>query len=133
MVLVVVSAFLMSVPVQAATFKTWDDGTAFVKGRVVEHTSGCEVDGACSLIIDVNGERVALVYAEGEQPCANTEAASFVNWGKNVKKGTVVAAYGAYKKFGDAYHLDFCESRDYFILGENDPLPTVGKKPFAEF
>jgi len=103
--------------------KILDDGTAYVRGEVVEHISGCEVDGACKLILNVNDQKVALVYAEGDFECSNTQAASWVNWGQNVKRGTKVKAYGAYRKLGNVYELTFCNSKDHFILGENDPVP----------
>ena len=108
----------------ADTLKIWNDGTAYVEGTVIEHTSGCEVDGACSLIVQVNSQKVALVYAEGDFECINTQAASWVNWGTNVKSGTIIKAYGAYTKHGDTYRLVFCNSKDYFILSGNDPLPV---------
>lgn len=104
--------------------KIWDDGTAYVKGEVIEHISGCEVDGTCKLILDVNDQRVALVYGEGHFGCLNAQAASWVHWGQNVKSGTKVKAYGAYRKMDNEYELTFCDSKDYFILGENDPVPV---------
>ena len=108
----------------ANSFKTWDDGTGYVKGEVIDHVSGCEVDGACKLIVQTGNQKVALVYTEGDMQCLNTQAASWVNWGKNVNKGTVVKAYGSYKKLGSEQRLTFCDSKDYFILGENDPVPV---------
>ena len=110
-------------------FKVWDDGTAYVKGEVTDHISGCEVDGACKLIVKTDNQKIALVYAEGDFQCLNTQATSWVNWGENVNKGTVVKAYGAYKKLGSEQRLTFCDSKDYFILGANDPVP-VG--PYTE-
>lgn len=106
------------------SFKTWDDGTGYVKGEVVDHVSGCEVDGACKLIVQAGDQKVALVYAEGDMQCLNTQAASWVNWGKNVNKGTIVKAYGAYKKLGNEQRLTFCDSKEYFILGADDPVPV---------
>lgn len=105
-------------------FKVWNDRTGYVKGAVIDHVSGCEVDGACKLIVQAGDEKVALVYAEGDIQCLNTQAASWVNWGKNVNKGTVVKAYGAYKKLGNEQRLTFCDSKDYFILGADDPVPV---------
>ncbi len=122
-ILLVVVLSMISASVFADTLKILDDRTAYVEGKVIEHTSGCEVDGACSIIVQVDGQKVALVYAEGDVECPNTQAASWVKWGTNVKKDTVVKAYGAYSKQGDTYRLAFCDSKDYFILGENDPLP----------
>ncbi len=119
----IIAVFAISASAIADTLKILDDGTAYVEGKVIEHTSGCEVDGACSITMQVNDQRVVLVYAEGDVECPNTQAASWVNWGTNVKKDTVVKAYGAYTKQGDTYRLAFCDSKDYFILAENDPLP----------
>ena len=131
-VFIIVVALSISMA-HADTLKILDDGTAYVKGKVIEHTSGCEVDGACSLIVRVNGQKVVLVYAEGDFECINTQAASWVNWGKNVENGTVIKAYGAYTKQRDTYRLAFCNSKDYFILGENDPLPGgVYTKKFVD-
>ncbi len=122
-VLLIVAVSTISASAYADSLKIQDDGTAYVDGKVVEQTSGCEVDGACSIIVQVDGQKVALVYAEGDVECPNTQAASWVKWGTNVKKDTVIKAYGAYTKQGDTYRLAFCDSKDYFILGENDPLP----------
>lgn len=122
-VFIIVTIFAIAKSSCADSLKIQDDGTAYVEGKVIEHSSGCEVDGACSLTVQVDGQKVALVYAEGDVECANTQAASWVRWGTNVKKDTVVKAYGAYTKQGDTYRLAFCDSKDYFILAENDPLP----------
>ncbi len=122
-VLLIVSVFAIATTAGADILKILDNGTAYVEGKVIDHTSGCEVDGACSIIVQVDGQKVALVYAEGDVECANTQAASWVKWGTNVKKDTVIKAYGAYTKQGDTSRLVFCGSKDYFILGENDPLP----------
>lgn len=105
-------------------FKVWDDGTAYVKGEAIDHVSGCEVDGACKIIVQAGDQKMALVYAEGDFQCLNIQAASWVNWGKNVNKGTIVKAYGAYKKLGSEQRLTFCDSKDYFILGAGDPVPV---------
>lgn len=104
--------------------KIWEDGTAYAKGEVIEHISGCEVDGACKLILKVNDQKVALVYAEGDFECLNMRAVSWVNWGQNVNNGTKIKAYGAYREMDNAHELTFCDSKDYFILGENDPVPV---------
>lgn len=119
----IVAVFAISTSAYADTLNILDNGTAYVEGKVIEHTSGCEVDGACSVTVQVDGQKVVLVYAEGDVECPNTQAASWVKWGSNVKKDTVIKAYGAYTKQGDTYRLTFCDSKDYFILGENDPLP----------
>ena len=108
--------------VKEGTFKVLDDGTAYAKGAVIEHVPGCEVDGVCKLILNINGEKVALVYAEGDFACKNLQAVSWVHWGQNVIVGTQVKAYGAYGKLGDTHNLTFCDSKEYFILGENDPV-----------
>ncbi len=105
-------------------FKVWEDGTAYVKGEVVDHKSGCERDGTCELIVQTPNEKVSLIYAEGDTECPNVQAAAWVQWGKNVTKGTVVKAFGAYKKSGSEHQITFCASKDYFILGENDPVPV---------
>jgi hypothetical protein len=104
-------------------FKTWDDGTAYVEGNVIDHVSGCEVDGACKLIVQTGNQRVALVYTEGDLECLNIQAASWVKWGQNVNKGTAVKAYGAYNKLGSEERITFCGSKDYFILGADDQVP----------
>ena|SRR5208283_2036650 len=75
----IVVAFLIPVSANADTLKTWDDGTVFVQGEVTGRTHGCEVDGACSLILNVNGHRVALVYAEGDRACRNMQAVEWVS------------------------------------------------------
>ena len=103
--------------------KIWEDGTAYVKGEVIDHVSGCEVDGACKLIINANNQKVVLVYAEGDFQCLNTQAVSWVHWDQNVRVGTKVKAYGAYRKMSNMHELTFCDSKEYFILGENDPVP----------
>lgn len=113
------------------SFQVWDDGTAYVNGLVVDNVTGCEVDGICALIIQAGAEQVSLVYAAGDQSCSNTEAATWVQWGKNVNKGTRVKAYGKASKipgtggqYAPTYELTFCDSKDYFILGQNDPMPV---------
>ena len=127
----VLTICLSAVPVRADTLTTWNDGTAYVKGVVIKHTTGCEVDGACSLIVNVNEEYLALVYAEGEMECKNTRSASWVQWGKNVQPGSVVQAYGSYQRSGAIQSLRFCDSPDFFIAGEKEPLPKRIMKKMA--
>ncbi len=104
-------------------FRIWNDGTAYVEGEVIDHVSGCQVDGVCELIVQTGNQKVALVYAEGDIECFNTQVSSWVNWGRNVNKGTVIKAYGEYKKIGSKEYLTFCGSKDYFILGADDQVP----------
>ena len=111
----IIAMFLISMSAQASELEIRDDGTAMVKGEVTGHTSRCEVDGVCSLILNVNGQTVFLDYAEGDTECANMKAAAWVKWGRNVKVGTVVQALGAYKKQGDTLRLRFCDSEKYYI------------------
>lgn len=118
-----VGMFLVSAAVHADTITIREDGTAFIKGVVIGHTSGCEVDGACSLIVTAQKKKVTLIYAEGEMPCANTQAASWVKWGENVAAGSTVRAYGAYNNTKENISVRFCDSPDYFLIGENDLLP----------
>lgn len=92
-----------------------EDGTALVRGIVVRHESGCEADGVCSLVLDVNGRAVFLEYAEGDVECASTAAVSSVSWGRNVEKGSLIEAYGAYSEQGSAAHLRFCSSQRFYI------------------
>ena len=104
--------------------KTNEDGTAYVTGTVIEHISGCEVDSICALIVQTGSELISLVYAEGERECLNSQVSSWVNWGVNVKQGTPIQAYGTYHRINDQRWLTFCDSKEYFILGANDPVPN---------
>lgn len=122
-ILTCVIMFLCSSSVQADTMIIREDGTAFIKGVVIGHTSGCEVDGICSLIVSVDKQKVSLVYAQGDTECANTRAASWVKWGENVTAGSTVRAYGSYNNTKDNASVRFCDSADYFLIGENDLLP----------
>lgn len=122
-VFAMIAACAVAMSAHADDLKVWGDGTAYVQGKVVDYKSGCEVDGVCSVVLEAKGQKVVLVYAGGDAACMNTQAVSWIHWGDNVKNGTVLKAYGAYTKLGDAYALVFCESKDYFILGEKDPLP----------
>lgn len=42
--------------------KIWNDGTAYVQGVVVGNTIDCATDGYCSLIVNVKGQQVTLIY-----------------------------------------------------------------------
>ena len=134
-ILIIVALFLNSVAALANTnvFKIWDDGTAFVKGEVEGNISRCERDAECSLILKVNEQKVLLVYNQGESVCKNQQAAMWVKWGKNVKNGMIVKAYGLCKRNLDIYSLYFCDSKDYFILGPNDTLPGGESVKYAHF
>ena len=104
--------------------KTDTDGTGYVIGTVVDHISGCEVDSTCELVVQAGSELISLVYAEGERECLNSQVSSWVNWGVNVKQGTPIQAYGTYHRINDQRWLTFCDSKEYFILGANDPVPN---------
>lgn len=121
--LVILAMGSFSPCVYADTLKTWDDGTAYVKGTVIKHTTGCEIDGACSLIVNVNDQYIALVYAEGEMACKNTQVSGWVQWGESVKAGDVLQAYGAYQRNGEVQSMRFCDSKEYFLLDQSEPLP----------
>ncbi len=114
---------LCSLSVHADTLTIREDGTAFIKGVVIGRTSGCEVDGICSLIVKVDKQKIKLDYNEGETQCANTQAASWVKWGENVRVGSTVRAYGEYNNSKDNPSVRFCDSPDYFLIGDNDLLP----------
>ena len=111
--------------IDSQNFKVWDDGTAYIKGEVIDHKQYSATDLPLRLIINANGQIVTLVYQEGDVECGNTQAASWVEWAQNVNKGTQIKAYGAYTKQKDnTYELTFCDSKDYFILGADDPVPV---------
>ena len=114
---------LFSSSVNSDTLTIREDGTAFIKGVVIGHISGCEVDGTCSLIVRVDKQKVSLIYAQGDTECANTQAAWWVKWGENVSVGSTVRAYGAYSNTKDNASVRFCDSVDYFLIGEDDLLP----------
>lgn len=114
-ILSIATALSFPIFTYADTFEIKNDGTAYVEGRVIEHTAGCEVDGSCSLTVQANNQKVVLIYAQGESECKNTQAASWVKWGENIKIGSMVKAYGAYSKNGDMYWLVFCDSKDFYI------------------
>jgi len=115
--------------------KFWDDGTAYVTGEVIGQIHGCEVDGMCALVVRAQGQNIELVYAAGMAipstgRCTNFQAAEWIGKNGNGKIGAIVQAYGAMGKPSSPYgqysisdSMDFCGSPNYFILGENDPVP----------
>jgi hypothetical protein len=106
-------------------FHEFEDGTVYVKGIVESHKTGCDLDLSCILFVKVNSEKsFGLVYHEGDVECGNPQPRSFVKWGKNIKPGDVVKAFGVHKNG----YITFCSSPDFFILNEDDPLPDGGLK-----
>lgn len=112
-----------------ATLKVWDDGTAFVVGQVEDHQHRCEVDGACSLKLEVNDKDVVVVYAEGDIPGPHGQVGFH---GGN--KGDWIKTFGAYSKEGNVDTIRLRGSTDYFVIDAQDgtPLGPVTERFFAE-
>ena len=128
-----------SVPAAAGEgeLRLYGDGTAYVRGEIVDFIHGCEVDGTCSIIVRAQGQNIEMVINEGMAipvPGARVSYSYDEGWisqAKNVTPGTMVQMYGTIKKasysedgYSVSYGMNPFDSPDSFILGENDPIPA---------
>jgi len=117
--------------------RLYSDGTAYVRGELVDFIHGCEVDGTCSIIVQAQGQNIEMVINEGMMIPGPGAAPfysydeSWISQSKNLSPGTMVQMYGAIKAVSSSeggysinYYMDPFQALGSFILGGNDPIPA---------
>lgn len=101
-----------------ATLQINTDGTALVKGLVLENNLGCVRDGICYLLLRASGEDIRVVYheGEGEQRCLNEIA---IRDGMAVRAGMVVTALGKYQGQKALHVINLCAYMKSYLTVDN--------------
>ncbi len=81
------------------------DSEVTVSGTVSGTIDDCAFDGICALVLDVNGETVNVIWAEGMLQCQGQYAG-------DIAVGDTVDAFGIAR---DDNSLSICPSPDYYV------------------
>ena len=119
--LVIKQARPQAPPTRGASVTSIDirkDGTATAVGIVLENKKRCQVDGECSLRLEVLNQPLVVIYgpAEGE----GSGNPLVLKQGFGVQKNDRVKVHGRYNK-GRVPTIDVYSSNDFYIL----TLPEV--------
>jgi hypothetical protein len=99
------------------------DGTATVKGVVIENVKRCVVDGTCYARVRAGEATVRIVYNPGEgTPCANEPAQRA---GIRLEPGQRVVARGNLVGASPEPVLDTCPDPAFFIKPSDGPAPSA--------
>ena len=81
------------------------DTEVTITGTVTGTIDDCAFDGICALVVDVAGEVVEVIWAEGMLACAG-------QYTGEINLGDTITAYGIAR---DTHSLSICPSADYYI------------------
>jgi hypothetical protein len=93
-------------------FRIEPDGTAVVRGFVLQNERHCDIDATCSLGLEIDKKRISVIYGQGPHPnkpgiCSD----AIVSLASRTNPGDLIEARGSFSQASNLYIIDLCTTR----------------------